>query len=575
MSRRWGYAGSFSMMKNGTQSQYSRRSLVARNPYVHDTPLILKRLVERPEKYFPRNEILTRQPDGSLFRYTYREYCARVRRLASTLDTLGIRPGEKVATLAWNTHQHLEMYFGIPCAGRVLHTANLRLSDEHLAYTLNHAEDVALFFTPDLLEQVERVAPLLRHVRHYVVLDDHVPATSITPMQAYEDLLAQGDPDYQYPELDERTPASMCFTSATTGNPKCVVYTHRGLYLHSQVLCNADIMAISEKDTLLPIAPMFHVNSWGVPFAGVWMGAKFVLPGQRPHAEELLQLMEAHYVTFAFGAVTVGIDMMNVLQRAPIRLGHLRGLMLGGSATPAAVMKYFLEHHGVVVYTAWGSTECAPIATAVCIKRDQQDLDDDGKIAIRVRQGLPVPGVEMKVLDDAGQPVPWNDQAVGEVYVRGPWIATAYLNEPRSRESFIDGWWKSGDIAAVNADGVLRLVDRAKDLIKSGGEWISSVDLENTLMAHTAIREATVVGAPHEKWIERPIAFVVLDSAATAPTAAALRAHLEAHGIARWWLPDRFVVVDTLPKTGVGKFDKKRLRQDLSVYLAHGAHLAD
>ena len=537
---------------------------------MHHYPLILKRLVERPERYFPRNEILTRQADGSVFRYTYRDYCARVRRLASSLERLGIRPGEKVASLAWNTHQHLEMYFGVPCAGRVLHTANLRLSDEHLAYTLNHAEDVALFFTSDLLEQVERVAPLLRHVRHYVVLDDRVPATALAPIHAYEDLIAHGDPGYAYPELDERTPASMCFTSATTGNPKCVVYTHRGLYLHSQVLCNADIMAISEKDTLLPIAPMFHVNSWGVPFAGVWMGAKFVFPGQRPHAEELLELIDTHRVTFAFGAVTVGIDMMNALQRRPCQIGSLRGLMLGGSATPASVMKYYLEHHGVVVYTAWGSTECAPIATAVCIKRDQQDLDDDGKIAIRVRQGLPVPGVEMKVLDDDGRPIPWDDKAVGEVHVRGPWIATSYLNEPRSRESFVDGWWKSGDIAAVNADGVLRLVDRAKDLIKSGGEWISSVDLENALMAHAAIREATVVGAPHEKWIERPISFVVLDDTVAPPTGAELRAHLNGHGIAKWWWPDAFIAVPALPKTGVGKFDKKRLRQELGAFRDHG-----
>lgn len=539
---------------------------------VSDYQLNLKRLIERPEKYFPRNEILTRQDAGAMFRYTYRDYCERVRRLASAFDILGIAPGEKVATLAWNTHQHLEMYFGVPCSGRVLHTANLRLSDEHLAYTINHAEDAAVFFSPDLLSQVEAVAPKLKHVRAYVVLDDQIPTTTtLSPVYAYEDLIAQGDPGYEYPEIDERAPASMCFTSATTGNPKCVVYSHRGLYLHSQVLCNVDIMAVSEKDTLLPIAPMFHVNSWGVPFAGVWMGAKFVLPGQRPHAEDILKLIDEHQATFAFGAVTVGIDMMNVLQNAPYRISSLRALMLGGSATPASVIKYYLRQHGVTVFTAWGSTECAPIATAVCIKRDQQTLDDDAKIAIRIRQGLPVPGVEMKVLDDDGQPIPWDDQAVGEVYVRGPWIATSYLNEPRSNESFIDGWWKSGDIAAVNGDGVLRLVDRAKDLIKSGGEWISSVDLENTLMAYPSVREATVVGAPHDKWIERPLAFLVLDQGARPPADSDLRAHLTAHGIAKWWLPDEFIVLPALPKTGVGKFDKKRLRQELATYRAEGS----
>jgi len=538
---------------------------------VSDYQLNLKRLVERPEKYFPRNEILTRADDGSIFRYTYADYCDRVRRVASMFDRLGVAPGAKVATLSWNNHQHLEMYFAVPCSGRVLHTANLRLSDEHLAYTINHAEDVALFFSPDLLAQVESIAPLLKTVRLFVVLDDKVPATTSLPsVHAYEALVAQGDPGYQYPETDEHAPASMCFTSATTGNPKCVVYTHRGIYLHSQMVCNADIMAISQYDTLLPISPMFHVNSWGVPFAGVWMGSKFVFPGQRPHADDILKLIHDHRATFCYGAVTVGIDMMNALEKTPYDITSLRALMLGGSATPASVMQYYRRRHGVVVYTAWGSTECAPIAAAVCIKRDQRDLDLDGEIAIRVRQGLPVPGVEMKVLDDDGQQVPWNDQAVGEVYVRGPWIATSYLNEPRSAESFIDGWWKSGDIAAVNADGVIRLVDRAKDLIKSGGEWISSVDLENTLMAHPGVREATVVGKPHDKWIERPLAFLVGDPAVPRPSDAELREHLSAHGIARWWLPDQFVFLDALPKTGVGKFDKKQLRQHLEDFTASG-----
>lgn len=533
-----------------------------------DYQLNLKRLVERPERYFTRNELVTREDDGSLFRYTYREFCARTRRLASALGGIGVRPGERVATLAWNTYRHLELYFAVPCSGAVLHTANLRLSDEHLAYTINHAEDRVLLFSPDLLAQIEGIAPLLKTVRAYVILAKDLPQTALSPIYTYEDLVQQGDPEFEYPEIDERSPASMCFTSATTGNPKGVVYSHRALYLHSQALCNVDVAAISERDSLLPIAPMFHVNSWGVPFAGVWMGSKFIFPGQRPHAEDILKLIESERASFAFGAVTVGVDMLNVLKQRPYDISSLRALMLGGSATPAAVMKYYLEQHHVPIFTAWGSTECAPIATAVCIKRDQQDLDDDSKIAIRVRQGIPVPGVEMKVLDDANRRIPWNDQAVGEVYVRGPWIATTYLNEPRSAESFIDGWWKSGDIASVNADGVIKLVDRAKDLIKSGGEWISSVDLENTLMAHPAVREATVVGMPHEKWVERPIAFVTLQGGEEQPSADELRQHLLDHNIAKWWLPDRFIVVETLPKTGVGKFDKKYLRSHLQEYLS-------
>ncbi|MBI4693984.1 MAG: long-chain fatty acid--CoA ligase [Gammaproteobacteria bacterium] len=529
--------------------------------------LNLKRLIERPERYFPRNELCTRLEDGSMFRYTYREMTARTRRLASALSTIGIGTLDKVATLSWNTHQHLELYFAVPCSGAVLHTANLRLSDEHLAYTINHAADKALFFSPDLLAQVESVAPLLKTVKHYVVIGDRVPETKLSPISAYEDLIAAGDPDFVYPEVDERAPASMCFTSATTGNPKGVVYSHRALYLHSQVLCNVDCCAVSERDALLPIAPMFHVNSWGVPFAGTWMGSRFIFPGQRPHAGDIVKLIAQEKATFAFGAVTVGIDMMNFLEHEKHDVSSLRAMMLGGSATPAAVMHYFEKHHGFPIYTAWGSTECAPIATAVCIKRDQQDLPADQKIAIRVRQGVPVAGVEMKVLDDDGKQIPWDDRAIGEVYVRGPWIATTYLNEPRSKESFIDGWWKSGDIASVNDDGVIKLVDRAKDLIKSGGEWISSVDLENTLMAHAGVREATVVGQPHEKWIERPIAFLVGDPKVPRPNDEALREHLAEHGIAKWWMPDRFIFLDALPKTGVGKFDKKYLRQHLDQYL--------
>lgn len=536
-----------------------------------DFQLNLKRLIERPERYFPRNELVSREDDGSLFRYTYREYCARVRRMASAFDRLGIKAGEKVATLSWNTHRHLEMYFAVPCSGRVLHTANLRLSDEHLAYTMNHAEDVAVFFSPDLLGQMESVAPLLKHVRAYVVMSAERPAnTTLSPLYTYEELIAAGDPAYQYPEVDEHAPASICFTSATTGNPKGVAYTHRGLYLHSQVICNADTMAVSEKDTLMPIAPMFHVNSWGVPFAGVWMGSKFVFPGQRPHAEDLLKLIDEQQVTFTFGAVTVGIDMMNLLASKPYNIRSLRAMMLGGSATPASVMQFFQGKHGVPVYTAWGSTECAPIATAVCIKRDQIGLGLDDEIAIRVRQGIPVPGVELRVLNDDGEQIPWDDRAIGEVRVRGPWIATTYINEPRSKESFVEGWWLSGDIASVNDDGVMKLVDRAKDLIKSGGEWISSVDLENALMAHAGVREATVVGKPHDKWIERPVAFLVADATAPRPDDAALRQHLTEHGIAKWWLPDDFIFIEALPKTGVGKFDKKLLRQQFDDYAAQG-----
>jgi len=528
--------------------------------------LNLVRMIERPESYFPHKEIVSRENDGSLFRYTYGDFARRTRQLSSALGTLGVGAGTKVATLAWNTHRHLELYFGIPCSGAVLHTANLRLSDEHIAYTMNHAGDKVVFFSPDLLATVEALAPLLQTVDTYVVLAERAPASRLPNLIAYEELLRRGTADFRYPDVDEDAPASICFTSATTGNPKGVVYTHRGLVLHSMMLAHVDCLAISEQDVLLPIAPMFHVNSWGVPFAGVWVGAGFVFPGERPHARDNIELIERERVTFAHAAVTVGIDMMNLLQQEMHDISSLRGLMLGGSATPAAVMHYYLEAHGVPICTAWGSTECAPLATVTYLRRDQQALSDAEKIRIRTRQGIPAPLVERKILDDSGAFIPWDDDAVGEVYVRGPWIATSYLDDPRSDESFVDGWWKSGDIAAIDADGVMRLVDRAKDLIKSGGEWISSVDLENALMAHAAINEATVIGMPHEKWLERPVAFLTANGSAR-PSEDDLREHLSAAGFARWWLPDRFVFVDEIPKTGVGKFNKRQLRERLASYL--------
>ncbi len=531
--------------------------------------LNLARVVERPEQYFPHKAIVSRTRDGGLFRYDYRAFCARVRRLASALATLGVQPGDTAATLAWNTHQHLELYFGIPCAGAVLHTANLRLSEEHIAYTVNHAQDKVLFFSPDLLATVEAVAPLLTTVERYVILADSVPSTTLPNLIDYETLLVQGSASFVYPDIDEDSPASICFTSATTGNPKGVVYSHRALVLHSMMLSNVDCLGLSEKDVLLPIAPMFHVNSWGVPFAGVWMGSTFVFPGERPHAADILTLIEQERATFAHGAVTVGIDMMNLLEREPRDISSLRGLLLGGSATPAAVMKFYIEHHGVPILTAWGSTECAPLATISYISGAQLSLSNDEKIAIRVRQGIPAPTIERKVLDDAGHAVPWDDTSLGEVYVRGPWIATTYLDEPRSAESFVNGWWKSGDLATVNASGVMKLVDRAKDLIKSGGEWISSVDLENALMAHPAINEATVVGMPHDKWIERPVAFLTSKvGSAARPDEDSLRQHLTDAGFARWWLPDRLVYLPEIPKTGVGKFNKRLLREHLESYLA-------
>lgn len=353
----------------------------------------------------------------------------------------------------------------------------------------------------------------------------------------------------------------MCYTSATTGMPKGVIYTHRDIYLHTLTECLGDVLDIRERDTLLPVVPMFHANAWGLPFAAACMGAKVVLPGERPHAPAILDLMQAERVTFAAAAVSIGIDMITELKRQRRDLSSVRAIMLGGSATPAAVMEYFLDEHDIPIVTAWGSTEMTPLATCTHIRRGELARPRHEHIPTRIRQGIPCPGTELRVLDDQGRDVPWNDEAIGEIHVRTPWSATEYYRDARTTDGFVDGFWKSGDMSAVDANGVLRLVDRAKDLIKSGGEWISSVDLENALMAHPQVREAAVVAAPDTKWLERPCAYVVAEPGAELD-GNALRAWLEPR-FARWWLPDHYLLVDSIPKTGVGKINKRALREQV------------
>ncbi|OJU33650.1 MAG: fatty-acid--CoA ligase [Alphaproteobacteria bacterium 65-37] len=519
--------------------------------------LTLKTFLERTESFLPQNEIVSRQADGQLFRYHYADYCRRTRQLASALARLGVKPGDRVATLGWNTYRHMELYFAVPCLGAILHTVNIRLTDEHIAYIMNHAEDVVLFVDPDLLPTVERVAPSVRSLRHIIVMDDRPAPLGDCD---YESFLATGDPDFAFPEIEENSPCGMCFTSATTGDPKGVVYTQRGLYLHTLALCLRDVLAISEHDTVLPVVPMFHANSWGLPHAAVAVGATIVLPGPHPTAADILDLIEAERGTFCAAAVTIGVELYAQLKKKPRDISSLRGLMLGGSATPEALMKRFHNEYGVPILTAWGATEAAPLATITHVRRSVFEAGPEERIKVRIRQGIPVPGVELKVLDDCGKPVPRDDRHPGEVHVRGPWIATEYYRDKRSRDSFADGWWRSGDIATQGSDGSIRLVDRAKDLVKSGGEWISSVDLENELAACPGVLEAAVVAMPDARWQERPVAFVVPLQESGELDPDILSAWL-ARRFAKWWIPDRFVVVAALPKTGVGKVDKRTLRE--------------
>jgi fatty-acyl-CoA synthase len=529
--------------------------------------LTLRSLLERAESLFPKKEIVSRTSDG-LFRYTYADYGKRTRRLSSVLESLGVKRGDRVATFAWNHHRHLEAYFAIPCMGAVLHTVNIRLSVEHIAYIINHAEDKVVLLDEDLLPIMEKVQPHLKTVEAFIVFSDHpeLPSTTLSPVYSYEQLIQTGDPDYAYPlDLDENEPMGMCFTSATTGNPKGVVYTHRGTYLHSMTLGLADTCALSERDTCMPVVPMFHVNAWGLPFAAVWFGSKQVLPGPAPTPEVLLQLIQDEEVTIAAGVPTVWLGISKVLEQKPFDVSSLRAAQCGGSAAPRSLIETFERKYKIPLLHAYGMTETSPLVLASKLKSYQEDLPFDKKLEFRAKQGVLVPGLEMKIVGEHG-PVKWDGKEMGELLVRGPWIADTYYKDDRSKEAFVDGWLHTGDIAVIDEEGFVSLVDRTKDLIKSGGEWISSVELENALMAHPGVFEAAVVGVPHPKWQERPIACVVLKPDYKDKVTKEELLEFLSGQFAKWWIPDDVLFLEEIPKTSVGKFLKRVLRDQLSNY---------
>ncbi len=531
-------------------------------------PLTLRSLFARAEKFFPKKEIVSRTAAG-IFRYTYAEYAQRTRRLSSSLEKLGVGRGDRVATFAWNHHRHLEAYFGIPCMGAVLHTINIRLSTEHIAYIVNHAKDQVLLVDEDLIPILEKVQDKLSSIQAYIIMTDKekLPATTLHPVYSYEQLLAQGDPAYEYPEdLDENAPLGMCYTSATTGDPKGVVYSHRGVFLHSMALGLADTAAISENDTVLPIVPMFHANAWGLPFAAVWYGTKQVLPGPAPTPKILLELIQAEKVTFAAGVPTVWLGVARELENGQYDVSSLRAALCGGSAAPRGLIKTYETKYGIPFVHAYGMTETTPLALASRQKSYQKDLTEDELLDIRSKQGIVVPGLEMRIVGQSGD-VQWNGLEMGELWLRGPWIASEYYNDNRTKDAFVDGWLHTGDVAVIDEEGFVKLVDRTKDLVKSGGEWISSVDLENALMAHPAVFEASVVGLSHPRWDERPVAFVVLKDEYKGKIEKEEILNFLRGQFAKWWIPDDVVFLDEIPKSSVGKFLKQALRAQFKDYL--------
>jgi fatty-acyl-CoA synthase len=539
-----------------------------------DYPLTLTHFLERSARLFPDREIASKMQDG-MHRYKYADFHRRVHRLAWALERLGVRRGDRVGTLCWNTYRHLELYFGLTCYGAVLHTLNLRLAPDQLAYIVNHAEDQVIFLDASLLPQIEAIRDQISGVRRFVILEDcDPPVSELLPGAIdYEDLLAESpSTPYGWPELDEKAAAAICYTSGTTGNPKGVLYTHRCLFLHSMAASAADVMGISQRDTILQIVPMFHANGWGLPFAAIMNGSKFVLSGRQLQPADIAQLIQTERVTVTGAVPTIWMTLYSFLETESYDLSTLRLVAVGGSAMPRQFIEWYARKYGVRFMLLWGMTETSPIATVMCVKQELESLPDKEKFDLWARHGMAAAGVDLRVVDDNGAETPWDGETMGELQVRGPWITSGYFREESNHvgcstaASFMDGWLRTGDVATIDRHGYIQIMDRTKDLVKSGGEWISSVDLENAIMGHPKVMEAAVIAIPHAKWQERPLAVI-----APLPQFRNLLAkeeilHFLGGKVAKWWLPDEVVFVDAVPKTSVGKFNKRALREQFKEF---------
>ncbi len=525
-----------------------------------DYPLTLQHFFNRAVRIFARKEIVT-QTDSGLHRYTFSDWGKRTAQLANALHGAGVKEGDRIATFGWNTYRHLELYFGIPCIGAVLHTLNIRLFADQLVYIINNAEDSMIFVDGDLVPILESLADQLTTVKQYVIMGEAPNATGkLQPSVDYETFIAGQPEHYDWPQLDENTAAAMCYTSGTTGNPKGVVYSHRSTFLHSMGVGLADGAALSERDTVLPVVPMFHANAWGFPHASIMMGSKLVFPGRFMDPARVAHLMAQERVTVAAGVPTIWIGLLSVLEKEPVDLSALRAIYCGGSAVPRSLIEGLYRKNLNIVH-AWGMTETSPLACMSKLRSYQENLSLEEQFRIKAKQGTILPCVDFRVVSlETGQEAPWDGHSYGELQVRGPWIAREYYKDTESSAKFAEGWLRTGDVAVVDEDGSIQLVDRTKDLVKSGGEWISSVQVESLIMGHTKVLEACVIGIPDPKWDERPLAYVVAKPDFVGRiTKDEIIDYLRPH-IAKWWLPDDVVFVDAIPKTSVGKFDKKVLR---------------
>jgi fatty-acyl-CoA synthase len=534
-----------------------------------DIPLLISSLIMHADRHHGDTEIVTRTVEGPIHRYTYRDAHLRSRQLAGALEKLGVKHGDRIGTLAWNTHRHFEIYYAVSGMGAVCHTINPRLFPEQITYIANHAEDTYLFVDLTFVPLVEKLRSSLKSIKGVVIMTDkaHMP-DSIPDAICYEDLVASHSGDYVWPVFDERTASSLCYTSGTTGNPKGVLFQHRSTVLHSYAECMPDVVNLSATDTLMPVVPMFHANAWGLPYACAMTGSKIVFPGAGMDGQSLFDLMEQEKVTISAGVPTIWLGLLAHVKQNKTRFSSLKRTLIGGSACPPAMIRAFREDYDVQVLHAWGMTELSPLGTVCTFKSKHESLDSEQKLTLQNKQGRTVFGIDMKIVDADGNDLPWDGKAFGDLMSRGPWVVSEYFRgeggDPLQRDDQGLEWFPTGDVATIDPDGYMQITDRSKDVIKTGGEWISSIDLENTAVAHPAVAEAAVISVAHPKWDERPLLVVVKKQGEQVSRDELLEFYQGK--VAKWWIPDDVVFVDELPHTATGKLLKTKLREDFKDY---------
>ncbi|MCC6193518.1 MAG: fatty-acid--CoA ligase [Burkholderiales bacterium] len=543
---------------------------------MQDIPLLISSLIVHADRHHGDVEIVSRRVEGDIHRTTYRELHSRAKRLANALDALGIGMSDRVATLAWNGYRHVELYYGVAGKGAVLHTINPRLPADQVAWITQHAEDTLLFFDLTFLPIIEKIAAQCTTVKAFVAMTDaaHMPATTgIANLMCYEDLIAAQDDRYEWPAFDERVASSMCYTSGTTGNPKGVLYSHRSTLLHTFAVAMPDGLSVSAKEAILPVVPMFHVNAWGIPYAAAMAGAKLVFPGPALDGKSLHELIEAEKVTLSAGVPTVWQGLLGHMEQHDLRFSTMRRTIVGGAALPPAMLRTFEERYGVTALHAWGMTEMSPIGTACATRAKHAACDREALFAVKGKQGRAVFGVDMKIVDQAGTELPWDGIAFGDLLVRGPWIVNEYFRGEGGNPLVTDAsgltWFPTGDVATIDADGYMQITDRSKDVIKSGGEWISSIDIENVAMSHPAVAMSACIGVAHPKWDERPL-LVVVKKPGKEVTRDELLRHYEGK-VAKWQVPDDVAFVDAIPMGATGKMLKNKLREQFREHRLPGA----